>query len=110
LNKRVSHKKKLMSFGVAMIRGVWEEVLAVEHWMETQLAQSGKTVLLMPQPILESKFWFIFNRRALCMESVMNFCIGTKRVGCSRFGSGALVEDTTGTNRGNSAANATTNL
>ena len=84
--------------------------MAVEHWMETQLAQSGKTVLLMPQQILEADSWLIFNRTIFCMGSVMNPGIGIKRVGGSRFGSGAHGGDPTGAARENSTASATTNL
>ena len=84
--------------------------LLVEHWVETQLAPSGKTVLLMPQSILEAVFYFSFNKMELCMKSVLSSGIGTKRVGGSRFGSGAHGGDPTGAARENSTASATTNL
>ena len=83
--------------------------LPVEHWVETQLAPSGKTVLLMPQQILEADSWLIFNRTIFCMGSVMNPGIGTKRVGGSRFGSEAKDGDPAGTAKGNSTASVTTN-
>ena len=82
----------------------------MEHWVETQLAPHGETVLPMPQQILEADSWLIFNRTIFCMGSVMNSGIGIKRVGGSRFGSGARGGDPTGATRENSTAGATTNL
>ena len=60
--------------------------------METQLAPPGETVQPMPPLIFEADFWFVFNRKVLFMKSVINFGIGTKRVGWSRFGSEHWVE------------------
>ena len=71
----------------------------MEHCLETQLAPPGETVQLMPPLIFEADFWFIFNRKVLFMKSVTNFGIGIKRVGWSRFGSGALGGDQTGPTR-----------
>ena len=81
----------------------------MEHWLETQLAPPGETVQLMPPLIFEACFWFVFNRKVLFMKSVINFGIGIKRVGWSRFGSGALGGDQTGSARRNSAGNTTPN-
>ena len=64
--------------------------------MKTQLAPTGETVQLMPPLIFEANFWFIFNKKVLFMKSVINFGIGIKRVGWSRFGSRALGGDQTG--------------
>ena len=67
--------------------------------MKTQLAPTGETVQLMPPLIFEADFWFIFNRKVLFMKSVINFGIGIKMVGWSRFVSGALGGDQTGSAR-----------
>jgi len=64
--------------------------------LETQLAPPGETVQLMPPLIFESKFLVYFQQKVLFMKSVINFGIGMKRVGWSRFGSGALGGDQTG--------------
>ena len=68
----------------------------MEHWLKTQLAPTGETVQLMPPLIFEADVWFIFNRKVLFIKSVTNFGIDIKRVGWSRFGSGALGGDQTG--------------
>jgi len=49
--------------------------LAVEHWVETQLEPAVETALLMPQPTFEADFWFVVNRKVLCIKSVMRFGI-----------------------------------
>ena len=78
--------------------------------METRLESLGGTLLLLPQPILEAIFGFIFSSKVLCMKCVTKFVSGIKREGEGRFYSEALGGDPAGVSRRNSAAVATTNL